>query len=93
MVLRDSNPLEIDETTRSKREDPVYDTIKRPLNVAHQVFEIQPHNLEPVSKLKMMEKMDNMGITWNLFTKIPKTKVHSLKSILIGSFTMPRLLC
>ena len=53
------------------------------------MFEIQPHNLEAVSKLKMMEKMDNMGITWKLFTKIPKTKVHSLKSILSDSFKLP----
>ena len=48
MVLGDSNPLEIDETTRPKHEDPVYDTVQRPLNVEHQVFEIQPHNLEPM---------------------------------------------
>ena len=30
-----------------------------------------------------------MGITWKLFIEISKTKVHYLKSILSGSFTLP----
>ena len=53
MRFGDSNPLEIDEDMRNyqltvfehesmrlKCEDPVYDTIKRLLNVAHRVLKI-----------------------------------------------------
>ena len=53
------------------------------------MLKIQLHNPADALKLKIMGKMDDVGLTWNSFAKMPKIKVGSINSILSQSFALP----